>query len=251
MFSKITLLFAATAFLGGLLPAMNAADFVYTNASTPSATAMDATFATATYDNVTFNFTIGYFGTSAAHSQTWTNNVIIANVATTAGASWNDAVTTFNGAVTGTGPISIGGAADFHDLVFAGKMQGYSGPISLFGDGASLALGNTASGVLQLGGVANGGTVAQGVVTGTTPGARFIDNVGGVGGLTSPNIIFNYSQGAAYDYLRVTNVLAVGRTIAFTGGANLAVASAINGALADVIQSGTGTVTLMGVNAFG
>src|SRR5689334_3823270 len=125
MFNKITLLFAATALLGGFSSTMNAADFVYTNASSPSATAMDATFAAATYDNITFNFTIGYFGTPANHSQTWTNNVIIANAATTAGAEWNDGYTTFAGSVTGTGPISIGGAADFHDLVFTGNMQGY------------------------------------------------------------------------------------------------------------------------------
>ena len=67
MFTKHTLLFAAPVLLGGFSATMNAADFTYTNASTPSATAMDATFAAATYDNVTFNFTIGYFGTAANH----------------------------------------------------------------------------------------------------------------------------------------------------------------------------------------
>ena len=145
----------------------------------------------------------------------------------------------------------MGSAANFQDLVFAGNMQGYSGPISLFGDGTSLALGDPTSSVLQLGGVAVGGTVAKGVVTGTVPGTRFINNVAGTSALTSPNIIFNYSQDDSYDYLQVTNVFAVGRTLAFTGSANLSIASENDGANAGVVQSGSGTVTLLGANQFG
>jgi autotransporter-associated beta strand protein len=250
MFNKITLLFAATALLGGLSTTMNAADFTVTNTSTPNAVAMDAA-AFAGYDNLTFNFTIGTFGTAADKSQTWNNHIIIDNIATTVGAGFQDAYTTFAGTVTGLGPISIGGDGDFHDLVFTGKMQDYTGSVSLFGDGASLALGNASSSVLQLGGVAVGGTIAKGTVTGGPPGTRFIDNVGGTGGFTSPNIIFNYSQGPDYDYLRVTNVFAVGRTLAFTGSADLVIASSIDGALAGVIQSGSGRVTLLAPNQFG
>jgi fibronectin-binding autotransporter adhesin len=249
MFNKITLLFAATALLGGLSSTMNAADFIYDDLNSSPADASVPPI----NDNVIFNFNIGYFGTVADPSQTWTNNVIIQNVATTAAAPGNDAYTTFAGSVTGSGPISMGSAAGFHDLVFTGNMQGYTGPISLFGDGTSMTLGDPTSSVLQFGGVAIGGTVAQGVVTAGAPGTRFIDNVSGASNvLTSPNIIFNYSQDASYDFLKVTNVFAPGRMVAFTGSANLHIVSnIIDGAFAaSVVQSGTGTVTLLGTNGF-
>ena len=207
----------------------------------------------ATYDTVDWNITGGYFGISAARSQTYANpNLVFTAVAQNNG--WGEAVTRFSSAttVTGSGPFSLITAGLSQDFVFAGNMQAYGGSVSIAdaasNGGTTIALGNTGSSVVQYGGESAGGDKALGTVT-TDGTGNWIDNVAGSGSITARNVVFNYGTDAAYDYVQVTNAITQNVGVHFIGDADVLVVGAISGAGA-LNKSGSGTLTLAAANDY-
>ncbi len=203
-----------------------------------------------TYDTIDFNITGGYFGTSGARSQTYTNeNIVVTQMTMNNG--WGEAVTTFSDATTfsGSGDITLTTAGLGQDFIFAGNMQSYLGDISIADFGSlNLTLGNTGSQIVQFGGTTAGGTVALGTVT-PDAGNGYIDNVSGTGSVSGNNLVFNYAADAGYDYLKVNNAITVNDSVAFSGSADIEVNSVVTGTGA-LIQQGTGEVTLTSNNTY-
>ena len=78
----------------------------------------------ADFDTVEFNITGGYFGTSGARSQTYSNtNIVVTNMTMNNG--WGEAVTTFSSSTTftGAGPIALSNAGLGQGFGFVGNMQ--------------------------------------------------------------------------------------------------------------------------------
>jgi autotransporter-associated beta strand protein len=205
----------------------------------------------ATYDTVDFNVQAGYFGTSAARSQTYSNpNIMITELSMNNG--WGEAVTTFSAdtAFAGSGPFALTTAGLAQDFVFAGDMSGYTGNFSIadFG-GRSTSLAGTTSSILQFGGTTAGGTVALGTVVGS--GAdRYVGNVIGSGSLTANNVVLNFAGDSSYDYIKIENAIEQRDGLHFTGNADYLVSGIVSGG-GGLRHSGGGTVTMSGSHTLG
>ena len=202
------------------------------------------------YDTVEWNITGGYFGTSGARNQTYSNaSLIFTNVAQNNG--WGEAVTRFASetTVTGAGAFSLTNAGLGQDYVFAGNMQGYSGDVNIASFGNDiLDLGNTASSVVQYGGEASGGNVALGSITSDSSG-DLIDNVAGTGSMTINNVVFNYGIDESYDYVQITNDIEQRQSVNFVGDSSVVASGVISGE-GVLRKSGSGSLLLSGANTF-
>jgi len=204
---------------------------------------------------VVFNTTSGYFGNGSPQTNVWTN----ANITVTAlvlNNGYGTDVTVFtNDTVTGAGAMTLTSSTyDAQDFVFAGNMTGYSGNVTLstYNLGFSQTLGLNTSGIFQFGGTTIGGTPAQGSVSVDGNSLNYINNVTGSGTISVDNLVLNYATNAAYNYLAVNNTtITTYAGVANLGSANLVVSGVLAGSGAQLLQAGSGTLTLSGANTYG